>query len=176
MPQRNNTRESLNEDQIQLAIKAIQQDATLTHRRAAAIYNVSKSTLSSRLAGTRPRRDCKPKSMKLLLTEEETTIQHVLDLVVRGFPPRLDAVRDMADSLLAERHRYPVGENWAKAFVKRRPELKVKFNRKYDFKRAPCEDPIIIRGWFELVESTKAEYGIVDEDTYNFDETGFMMG
>ncbi|EFQ85716.1 hypothetical protein P3342_001699 [Pyrenophora teres f. teres] len=82
----------------------------------------------------------------------------------------------MADSLLAERHRDPVGENWAKTFVKRRPELKVRFNRKYDYKRALCEDPMIIRRWFELVESTKAEYGIADEDTYNFDETGFMMG
>jgi hypothetical protein len=26
------------------------------------------------------------------------------------------------------------------------------------------------------VEDTKAKYGIQDEDTYNFDESGFMMG
>jgi hypothetical protein len=26
------------------------------------------------------------------------------------------------------------------------------------------------------VENTKAKYGIQDEDTYNFDESGFMMG
>jgi hypothetical protein len=26
------------------------------------------------------------------------------------------------------------------------------------------------------VYNTKAKYGIFDEDTYNFDETGFMMG
>jgi len=83
--------------------------------------------------------------MKLLLTEEETIVQYILDLAIRGFPPRLDAIRDMADSLLAERHRDPVGENWAKTFVKRRPELKVRFNRKYDYKRALCEDPTIIR-------------------------------
>jgi hypothetical protein len=49
-------------------------------------------------------------------------------------------------------------------------------NRKYDYKRALCEDPIIIGDWFKLVESIRAKYGIVDEDTYNFDETGFMMG
>ncbi|KFZ23176.1 hypothetical protein V502_02347 [Pseudogymnoascus sp. VKM F-4520 (FW-2644)] len=30
--------------------------------------------------------------------------------------------------------------------------------------------------WFTLVLNTKAKYGIVDEDIYNFDETGFMMG
>ncbi|KAF7566865.1 hypothetical protein PtrM4_151850 [Pyrenophora tritici-repentis] len=63
----------------------------------------------------------------------------------------------MTDSLLAERHRDPVGENWAKTFVKRRPELKVK-------------------SWFQLVESIKAKYSITDEDIYNFDETGFIVG
>jgi RecB family endonuclease NucS len=82
----------------------------------------------------------------------------------------------MADLLLAERHQDPVGQNWAANFVKRRPELKVKFNRKYDYKRALCEDPEVIRGWFQLVENTKAKYGILDEDTYNFDESGFIMG
>ncbi|KAF1922946.1 DDE-domain-containing protein, partial [Didymella exigua CBS 183.55] len=29
---------------------------------------------------------------------------------------------------------------------------------------------------FHLVENTKAKYGILDEDTYNFNESGFMMG
>ena len=82
----------------------------------------------------------------------------------------------MADSLLAERHRDPVGQNWAATFVKRQPELKVKFNRKYDYKRALCEDPEVIQGWFQLVENTKAKYSILDKDTYNFDESGFIMG
>jgi hypothetical protein len=60
--------------------------------------------------------------------------------------------------------------------VKRRPELKVKFNRKYDYKRALCEDSEVVEGWFRLVVNIKAKYGIQDEDIYNFDETGFMMG
>jgi RecB family endonuclease NucS len=60
--------------------------------------------------------------------------------------------------------------------VKRRPELKVKFNRKYDYKRALCEDPKVIEGWFRLVVNIKAKYGIQDKDIYNFDETGFIMG
>jgi hypothetical protein len=82
----------------------------------------------------------------------------------------------MADLLLAERHRAPVGPTWPKAFIKRRPELKVKFSRKYDYRRALCEDPEVIRGWFRLVQNMKAKHGILDEDTYNFDETGFMIG
>jgi hypothetical protein len=55
-------------------------------------------------------------------------------------------VKDIADSLLAERHRDLVGQNWAKTFVRRCPELKVKFNWKYNYRRALCEDPKAIRG------------------------------
>jgi hypothetical protein len=48
--------------------------------------------------------------------------------------------------------------------------------RKYNYKRAKCEDPIIIRGWFRLVENIIAKYGIRSDGIWNFDETGFMMG
>jgi hypothetical protein len=48
--------------------------------------------------------------------------------------------------------------------------------RKYDYQRAKCEDPSIIRGWFRLVQNTIAKYGIRLDDIWNFDETGFMMG
>jgi hypothetical protein len=103
-------------------------------------------------------------------------VEHILELVARGFPPRLAAVADMANSLRAERNLSHVGINWPSTFVKRQPELEVKFNRKYDYKRALCEDPNVIMGWFRLVENIKAKYGIQDDDTYNFDEAGFMMG
>jgi hypothetical protein len=35
---------------------------------------------------------------------------------------------------------------------------------------------VLIRSWFELVEQTKAKYSICDEDVYNFDEAGFIIG
>jgi len=176
MPQHNNAQPPSAESKIQLALQAIERDATLSQRRVAKLYSVPQSTLSDRLAGITSRRDCRPNAMKLTKTEESVIVEHILNLDARGFPPRLAAVKAMADSLLAERHRDPVGVNWASTFVKRQPELKVKFNRKYDYRRAKCEDPEVIRGWFRLVENTKAKYGITDEDSYNFDESGFMMG
>jgi hypothetical protein len=82
----------------------------------------------------------------------------------------------MANRLLADRDASPVGKRWASNFVRRQPELKTRFFRKYDYQRAKCEDPTIIRDWFRLVENTIAKYGITLADIYNFDETGFMMG
>jgi hypothetical protein len=85
---------------------------------------------------------------------------------------RRGVVRNSANQLLAVR----VAPRWANSFVRRRPELDTHFQRKYDYQRAQCEDPAIIRGWFTLVRNTIAKYGIHDADIYNFDETGFMMG
>ncbi|KFZ25124.1 hypothetical protein V502_00397 [Pseudogymnoascus sp. VKM F-4520 (FW-2644)] len=82
----------------------------------------------------------------------------------------------MANRLLRERKALRVGKNWASNFVKQQPELKTVFSRKYDYSRALCEDPELIKGWFSLVRNTIAKYGIADADIYNFDETGFMMG
>jgi translation initiation factor IF-1 len=85
-------------------------------------------------------------------------------------------VEEMANSLLADRNASPVGKRWAHNFVKRRLELKTRIIWRYDYQRAKCEDPTIIRGWFQLVENTIAKYDIRSDDIWNFDETGFMMG
>ena len=86
----------------------------------------------------------------------------------------------MADILLATRGQnpppQPVGKNWVSRFINTQPELQMKWNRKFHSQRAKCEDPKIIGPWFKLVEETRQAYGILDEDTYNFNETGFMMG
>ena len=34
----------------------------------------------------------------------------------------------------------------------------------------------MINAWFKLVEETRQAYGILDEDSYNFNKTGFIMG
>ncbi|KAK1913715.1 hypothetical protein P3342_006958 [Pyrenophora teres f. teres] len=82
----------------------------------------------------------------------------------------------MADKLLHERAGNPVGKNWVDNFVKRTPELRTRWSRPYDHQRATCEDPAAIQRWFDLVKSTKEKWGIVDNDIYNFDETGFIIG
>ena len=38
------------------------------------------------------------------------------------------------------------------------------------------KDLVTISAWFKLVEETRLLYGILNKDTYNFNETGFIMG
>jgi hypothetical protein len=158
------------------ALQTLQNNPKLSIRRAAKIYEISEHRLRRRQKGIQSRRDFIPKSRKLSDTEEDIIVQFVIDLDSRGFPSRLRFVEEMANSLLADRDASPVGKRWAHNFVKRQPELKTRLFRKYDYQRAKCEDPSIIRGWFRLVQNTIAKYGIRSDDIWNFDETGFMMG
>ena len=99
-----------NEANITLAIEAIRKDPKMSIRRAAVTYQVPRSTLQARLLGRAPTYETRNPAHILTSSEEETLVQHILDLDSRGFPPRFDYVRDMANLLLATRHTPPVGK------------------------------------------------------------------
>lgn len=103
-------------------------------------------------------------------------MRRILELDTRGIGATRTMVHEMANDLRAARRKEPVGKCWVDRFTKRTPEIKLRRSRPYDRQRALNEDARVITPWFKLVEDTKAKYGILDEDTHNFDETGFMMG
>ncbi|EEA28014.1 conserved hypothetical protein [Talaromyces marneffei ATCC 18224] len=113
---------------------------------------------------------------KLTQSEEDSLVKWVLDLDRRGLPPRHSLVREMVNYLLLQHGKPQVGKNWVTNLIKRRPEIDSKFARKYNYERAKCEDPKIIQEHFDRVRDAISEYGILPEDIYNFDETGFAMG
>jgi hypothetical protein len=164
------------ESRVILALEAIKRDKNLSIRAAAKVYNVPATTIRHRRDSRTARRDTRPNLTNLTESEEQAIGRYVLELATRAFPPRLRGVEEMANELLRVRDAPPVGKNWAQKFVKRQPELCIRWSRKYDYPRAKCEDPKLIGDWFALVRNTKAKYGILDDDTYNFDETGFIMG
>ena len=176
MPQPNQPQSIQKEGLVQLAKFAIEKGQIQSNRRAAKVYGAVESTLRNRRAGIPSRRDCTPNSKKLTDLEESVIVQHVLDLDARGFSPRLGGVEDMANKLLAARGGGRVGVKWSSNFVKRTPELKTRFNRRLDYQRAQNENPEIIESWFRLVRNTVAKYGIHENDIYNMDEVGFLMG
>jgi hypothetical protein len=86
----------------------------------------------------------------------------------------------MADALLQKRGQdpppLPTGKNWALRFVQRQSELQTKWNRKFYLQRARCKNPVCIQLWFKLIKDICVTYRILDCNTYNFNETGFMIG
>jgi hypothetical protein len=171
---------TLRDGKFSLAIAAYQNNNKLKPAALARTYDVPKTTLLRRLRGTPSRSETVSVNQKLHPVEEQSLVQWILDLDRRGFPPQVIDVRWMADALLAGRGQDPppppVGKNWVSRFVNSQSELQTKWNRKFHSQRARCEDSVAIAAWFKLVEETCLAYGILDDDVYNFDETGFMMG
>ena len=92
-----------NEGDILFTISSIDTTQILSAWRAAAIFNVPKTTLRDRRARKPARRDYKPNLKKLTKLKEEVIVRHILDLDTRGFAPTLGAIRDIVDKLLAKR-------------------------------------------------------------------------
>ena len=92
------------EARILLAIQAIRTNQEMSIRRAAKTYDVPQTTLRDRMKGCTPKAEERKAQHNLTLTEEETFVRHILDLDSRGFPSRINDVRDMADLLRKTRH------------------------------------------------------------------------
>jgi hypothetical protein len=132
MSQQRNVQQAYSEGDIVLAISDIILKQIQSTKRAAAIYNVPRTTVRRRRAGQRSQRDCEPNSKRLTELEEEVIIQRILDESLRGVPPSKANVRDMADRLLRERGGKPTSKNWVDNFIKRTPELRTRWSCLYN--------------------------------------------
>ena len=91
------------EARIILAIEAIRTSKKLPAVRAAKLYNVPRTTLIDRMKGRVAKSEKRNGQYQLTLAEEETLVQYILDLDSRGFLPRFDYIRDMANLLCKTR-------------------------------------------------------------------------
>ena len=111
MPQQHQAKLPNQEDRILLAIQSIKQGHIQSIKAAATSSDVPYATLYRQLHGMTSQRDCTPHSRKLTPYEESALVQYFLDLDSRGFPPRPQAVQEMADLLLSERGESPTRKN-----------------------------------------------------------------
>ena len=167
------------EGRVLLAISSLRKKEITNIREAARLYDVPRTTLQRRLNGSTNRAEKQANGLKLTKEEEESLVQWILSMDQHGAAPRLSHIQDMANILLSNRglsNIQPIGQNWVYKFIKRHDQLKTKFSRRYNYQRAKCEDPKLIKEWFDHVQIIIMQYGIAYEDIYNFDETGFAMG
>ena len=170
------------EEQMKLAIKAFNQGQFQSKTSCAQAFDVPSRTLMKCLNGVTSRKESIANGRKLSDIEETTLSRWILDMHHHGLPLQISNVRYLAQLLLSARMKpsnaenTTIGELWVNRFIKRHPELKSKYTRPYDYQRAKCEDPELIKNWFNCVQETIQKYGISEQDIYNMDETGFQMG
>lgn len=170
------------EKRIQLASDDYKNGRIKSINKAALIYDVPRTSLQRYIKGINRRSDATTNSRKLTDTEESTLSKWILDMGKRGLPPQISTVRHLAWLLFSARitstsqNTAFIGEKWVNRFVKRHKELSAKYTRKYDYQRAKCEDPVLLKNWFKRVYETIQKYGILEQDIYNMDETRFQIG
>jgi Tc5 transposase DNA-binding domain len=142
MPAQTRAAQAQKDGQMLLALRALQTKRITCIQQAVNTYIVKRTTLSHRLHGRVARADTRANNHKLTATEEQALIEWILDLNERGYPLRIHGLREAALVLLRQRDAAgTIGINWPTNFVKRKPEIKAKFNRKYDYARALSENP-----------------------------------
>ncbi len=106
-------------------------------------------------------------------------MKQVEELCSWGWPPLIREVYKMAVELLEEKVETPevvLYENWPYNFIARNPTLRIRFVPPLDKDRQKASDEDQIRRYFKLYRVTKELYNIHDDDVYNIDEKGIMMG
>jgi hypothetical protein len=179
MPRKHNqiSRNSIEQEgRIQLALLAYQNKEIPSIRETARRFEVPESTLRDRLHGRINRSEKRANNYRLTANEEKSLLRWILSMDLRGSAPRPNTVREMANILLAERGGGVVGSKWVYNYTNRHDELKSRYSRRYNYERAKCEDPRVIKPWFDLVRRTIDENGIQPEDIYNFMKLASQWG
>ena len=164
-PKQKRSRQKLveQEGRIQLALSALKKEEITSIRRAVAVFEVPRETLRDRLKGHQFRFEQRNHNLRLSETQEDTLIHWIVSRDTRGVAPRHKHVQEMANLILQSdttTNPDPIGINWVTSFIKRRDEVKSAFARKYNYSRAQCENPTVIKAWFKQLQQFQAEYGI----------------
>jgi hypothetical protein len=106
------------EGRILLAIQALERGQFKSERQAAMAYDINRYSLQRRRQGMASREDCRANNKKLTLQEEEALVRYIVDLIDRGYPPRVKFVGDLANLILQKRGVNPTGINWPSTFIK----------------------------------------------------------
>ena len=160
-----------------MALDALKKVQFKSQRAAALAFDNPETTLRRRISGVVSRPQKTANCQKLSDTEESTLLAWILDMDKHGLSLHLPIVCHLAQLLVSARlPSTTIGENWVNCYVKCHPELRSKYTQKYDYQHARCEDSGLIKSWFMHVQETIQNYGILMEDIYNMDETGFQMG
>ena len=162
---------------IELAFSYWKQNPCVSQRLIARQYGISPSTLNDRIHGVISHQE-KVQNQQHLHPAEETALKEwIVRLQAWGWPARVEQVRFMAQDLVHKKGNTAIiGKNWTSKYLDRHPDLKTKYIPPIEKERALAHNVGIIKGWFELYTKLKTDFGVQDEDIYNMDEKGFMMG
>jgi len=151
------------EDHIWLAIGAITTagfksngDPNFSFRKAASIYNVSRSTLNNRMRGVRIHVEAHVSQQKLLPAAEDVLVEWAKVLGRRGVPLTYSTLTTYASEISGKQ----IGICWPKRFLARHPELKLKMTTSLEKCRAKALNQTAVEGFYDILEGMVKKFDI----------------
>ena len=144
-------------------------------RRAAELYSVPKSTLSDRVSGRVQFGSHSGPARYLTDEEEEELANFLCGCAKMGYARTKKDVLAIVEEILASKGRQVhVSSGWWEAFKQRHPYLTLRTVEKLSYARAVASDPNVIDQYYDLLEQTLVENGLLDSPSqiFNCDETG----
>ena len=168
---------------IEFRVKdALQMHPSTKPTTVARQFSIPRSRLLHRLDGIPPRAGIPATNTKLSKPEESALCRYIDRLDHINLPTRKTFIHDTANFILraralrAEQANPPtVGKQWVDRFIKRY-KYNVIPSYVLDANRHASENPEAINDWFVKFKAVVSEHGIVADDIWNMDETGFQIG
>ena len=115
-------------------------------------------------------------------------MQWITCLTIIGYPPRYQTLREMAEEIRSHRLKNintsdmtlveypPIGRDWVTRFIQWHNELSSIHPRSIELARVKDISLERLQRWFNDLHDAIEKYGILPENMYNVDETGFAIG
>ncbi|CAG8674785.1 10374_t:CDS:1 [Acaulospora colombiana] len=160
------------EEDIQAAMKNVR-NGTQELWEASKAFSIPKNTLRDRLNGSKPRQEVDQENQLLSPQEERALVQYIKYRGWRGDPVGLQETRELAGKITGQG---TPGEGWVYRFMKRNPDIRGKWAKKGESKRAQAVKEAVALEYFEILKEQIETYDIHPSDIYNADEKGIFMG
>ncbi len=170
------------EGRIQKAIDAINTRENPNRAEIAREFRVPYDRLRSRLRGYQSKTAVRGLHNRALKPDQESALRQYLTTVDQlGLSARLHMVQSTANALRAQdfaRWNPPplLDARWAKRWLDRQPDLFKAKRKPLAAERKNAHDPEVLQTHFDEFKEMVVQYGITEDDTWNFDETGYRMG
>ncbi|KAG0153305.1 hypothetical protein PDIDSM_5155 [Penicillium digitatum] len=170
------------EKQLQLALDSLSEQTKPNITKTAREFAVPMHRLRRRWKGGKSLFQRAPNGRKLNPEQEQALCDYMDYFDTVGVSINRRQIAIAADSILENDHTDPttptpqIGAHWLPRFLKRHPEYYVRRRRSLDIERATALDKSVVERWFKDYKQVITEFGICQQDIYNFDETGFQIG
>jgi len=149
------------------------------YSKAARKYGVHKDRIRRRFLGKALDSSNIGGHNRRLNDDEDRALCAYIDLADEiGLPIREKTLVVAANSILRSHYSdsAPVSACWASRWLSRHPEYQKKIRKPLSAVRKNTHDIEGLERWFRKLKAVRDEYGILDQDIHNMDETGFRIG